>query len=184
MAFEISHCDLVYTFFHPILRDQEGLGSNTTTTGIGSPLGTKTIASRAQMVRQASIYSPTTSGQVKLSIVYKNATLTIMIMHAKNLTSSRSQMPDTYVKTYLLPDANKTTKRKTKVVNRSCHPTFMELIVYHLPFDEVRRRVLQVSIWEYDMVSENQFLGAALIKLAELNLRTEVISWYPLETFN
>lgn len=38
------------------------------------------------------------------------------------------QEPSTYVKVYLLPDAAKVTKRKTKVVRKNCHPSFMEMV--------------------------------------------------------
>ena len=37
LAHEISHADIVYTFFHPLLRDQEGAQSNTIS--ITSPPG-------------------------------------------------------------------------------------------------------------------------------------------------
>lgn len=33
--------------------------------------------------------------------------------------------PNTYVKAYLIPDKSKITKRKTKVVKKSCFPSFM-----------------------------------------------------------
>lgn len=73
--------------------------------------------------------------------------LVIMVMHAKNLHSPRSSSPDCYVKTYLIPDPNKVTKRKTRVVTKSCHPTFMEMIVYHgIALETVQRKILQVCI--------------------------------------
>lgn len=52
-----------------------------------------------------------------------------MVHHAKELPLlAGSQEPSTYVKIYLLPDPSKATKRKTKVVRRNCHPTFMEMV--------------------------------------------------------
>ena len=38
-----------------------------------------------------------------------------------------------YVKLYLIPDPIKTTKRKTKVVNSSFHPTYNEMVRLTLP---------------------------------------------------
>lgn len=42
---------------------------------------------------------------------------------------ANSQEPNTYVKVYLKPDPSKETKRKTKVVKKNCHPSFMELVM-------------------------------------------------------
>lgn len=53
----------------------------------------------------------------------------VMVHHARELPSlAGSQEPSAYVKVYLLPDPTKATKRKTKVVRRNCHPTFMEMV--------------------------------------------------------
>jgi phosphatidylinositol-4-phosphate 3-kinase len=73
--------------------------------------------------------------------------LIIMIIHAKNLQSPRSQTPDCYVKTYLNPDSSKSSKRKTRVIFKSSHPTFMEMIVYNgIPLEKVQQKTLQVLL--------------------------------------
>ncbi|KFM77587.1 Phosphatidylinositol-4-phosphate 3-kinase C2 domain-containing subunit alpha, partial [Stegodyphus mimosarum] len=110
MAKEIAHCDLVYTFFHPLLRDQEGIEQENEA---------RKCSSRSR--RSSSLTE--ISGQIKLSIVHKNNSLFIMVMHAKNLSSPKGTAPDPYVKIYLLPDSLKRTKRKTKIVSKNCHPT-------------------------------------------------------------
>lgn len=52
-----------------------------------------------------------------------------MVHHARGLPlMGNGQEPSTYVKVYLTPDPTKTTKRKTKVVKRNCHPSFMEMV--------------------------------------------------------
>lgn len=52
-----------------------------------------------------------------------------MVHHARSLPMvAGAQEPSTYVKVYLQPDPSKSTKRKTKVVKRNCHPSFMEMV--------------------------------------------------------
>ncbi|KAL2806409.1 phosphatidylinositol 4-phosphate 3-kinase C2 domain-containing subunit alpha isoform 3 [Daubentonia madagascariensis] len=65
---DVAECDLVCTFFHPLLRDEKAEG----------------IARSAD----AGPFSPTPGqigGAVKLSVSYRNGTLFIMVMHIKDL---------------------------------------------------------------------------------------------------
>lgn len=62
-------------------------------------------------------------------MIYERGALSVMIQHARSLPIvANGQEPSTYVKVYLQPDPTKATKRKTKVVRRSCHPSFMEMV--------------------------------------------------------
>lgn len=54
---------------------------------------------------------------------------TFQIHHARSLPlTTGGQEPNTYVKCYLKPDRSKITKRKTKVIRKSCFPSFMETV--------------------------------------------------------
>ena len=77
-----------------------------------------------------------------------------MIQHGRDLTGIESssasvagtmaELPSPYAKTYLLPDMHKITKRKTRVIKKNANPTFMEMLVYRLPLQNVQNRLLQV----------------------------------------
>lgn len=68
-------------------------------------------------------------GQLKLSMIYQKGVFCVMVHHARGLPRlPNNQEPSTYVKVYLQPDLQKTTKRKTKVVKKNCHPSFMEMV--------------------------------------------------------
>lgn len=67
-------------------------------------------------------------GQLQLSFRYRNNAFSVFVHHAKDLAIPDGQEPNAYVKIYLLPDPNKLTKRKTKVVKKSSHPSFMEMV--------------------------------------------------------
>ena len=74
-------------------------------------------------------------GQLKLSIEYRKDILHVMICHAKDLAipDGSKDEPNSYVKVYLRPDVHKATKRKTRVVRKNRHPSFMEMVSSHCP---------------------------------------------------
>lgn len=179
---EISHCDLIYTFFHPILRDQV---TNSTDPSMSlNESSSSTFGHQEYTDQQRNALYLGSNGQVKLSLSYKNASLIIMVMHAKNLAYIEGSLePNCYAKTYLLPDSHKQTKRKTRVVRQSCHPSFMELIVYNIPLANLKRLTLQVSIWHSELVQYKAFMGAALIPLDKIDFSKETTSWYALKNY-
>ncbi|XP_032043896.1 phosphatidylinositol 4-phosphate 3-kinase C2 domain-containing subunit alpha [Aythya fuligula] len=164
---EVSECDLVYTFFHPLLRDDkvEGIDGITRST-------------------DASPSSPTSGkvgGEVKLSISYRNSTLFIMVMHIKDLVTEDGADPNPYVKTYLLPDTHKTSKRKTKISRKTRNPTFNEMLVYSgYSMETLKQRELQLSVLSAESLRENFFLGGITLSLKDFNLSKETVNWYRL----
>lgn len=186
MAEEICHCDLVYTFFHSMLRDTEEENNVNVVKWKNK--------SSSLAVRNSANASRYVQGQLKISIQYTRGELSIMIQHGRDLTGVESssasvagtmaELPSPYAKTYLLPDMHKITKRKTRVIKKNANPTFMEMLVYRLPLQNVQNRLLQVSVWSYDRVQENSFLGAVNIPLESLNLTQENVEWYPLGTLH
>uniref|UniRef100_A0A3B4WUI6 Phosphatidylinositol 4-phosphate 3-kinase C2 domain-containing subunit alpha n=1 Tax=Seriola lalandi dorsalis TaxID=1841481 RepID=A0A3B4WUI6_SERLL len=156
---EVTQCDLIYTFFHPIARDDK-------TDGLDPPL------------------SPTSGrveGEVKLSISYRNSTLFIMVMHIRDLVSEDGTDPNPYVKTYLLPDPHKTSKRKTKISRKTRNPTFNEMLVYSgYSKETLGLRELQLSVLSAESLRENYFLGGITLRLKDFDLSKETVKWYKL----
>ncbi|KAM6172015.1 phosphatidylinositol 4-phosphate 3-kinase C2 domain-containing subunit alpha isoform 2-T2 [Erethizon dorsatum] len=161
---EVAECDLVCTFFHPLLRDEKAEG----------------------MARSAGtgLFSPTpgqVGGAVKLSVSYRNGTLFIMVMHIKDLVTEDGADPNPYVKTYLLPDTHKTSKRKTKISRKTRNPTFNEMLVYSgYSKETLRQRELQLSVLSAESLRENFFLGGITLPLKDFNLSKETVKWYQL----
>ncbi|XP_067655094.1 phosphatidylinositol 4-phosphate 3-kinase C2 domain-containing subunit alpha-like [Haliotis asinina] len=164
---EISECDLVYTFFHTLLRDeQENSSANNISPGIRGP------------VMQTTSNATGVCGEVQLSLQYKKDSLQVLIMHAKDL-SPGPDFPSPYVKTYLLPDPEKQTKQKTKVMKNSAHPTYNEVIEYKMPLEKIQQRVLQVSVWD-QALGQNNLMGSVYLKLRDLDLSKEICRWHQL----
>ncbi len=81
--------------------------------------------------------------------MFRNNTLHVLVQFLENLSlNDAREEPNSYVKVYLSPDPRKLTKRKTKVVRRSCNPTFMEMLEYRVSRDILKCRTLQASVWE------------------------------------
>uniref|UniRef100_A0A3P8QWE7 Phosphatidylinositol 4-phosphate 3-kinase C2 domain-containing subunit alpha n=1 Tax=Astatotilapia calliptera TaxID=8154 RepID=A0A3P8QWE7_ASTCA len=160
---EVTQCDLIYTFFHPIARDD------------------KTEGVDAMAKPPLSPTSGRVEGEVKLSISYRNSTLFIMVMHIRDLVSEDGTDPNPYVKTYLLPDPHKTSKRKTKISRKTRNPTFNEMLVYSgYSKETLGLRELQLSVLSAESLRENYFLGGITLRLKDFDLSNETVKWYKL----
>ncbi|KAH0618864.1 hypothetical protein JD844_018382 [Phrynosoma platyrhinos] len=151
---EVAECDLVYTFFHPLPRDEVAAGTN--------PVPKPADAAWSQPVGKV-------GGEVKLSVSYKNNKLFIMVMHIRGLQPIQDGSdPDPYVKIYLLPDPQKTTKRKTKLVYDG------------IPKGDLHQRELHLSVLSEEGFWENILLGEVIIRLRDLDLTQEKMGWFEL----
>ncbi|XP_029429703.1 phosphatidylinositol 4-phosphate 3-kinase C2 domain-containing subunit beta isoform X2 [Rhinatrema bivittatum] len=168
---EVAECDLVYTFFHLLPRDEKNAGSNST----------PKLPDAAWSLPVGKV-----GGEVKLCISYKNNKLFIMVMHIRDLQHLQDgNDPDPYVKIYLLPDPQKTTKRKTKVARKTCNPTYNEMLVYDgIPKGDLQQREIHLSVLSEEGFWENILLGEVSIKLRDLNLTKEKLCWFQLGSKN
>uniref|UniRef100_A0A8P4KJT8 Phosphatidylinositol-4-phosphate 3-kinase n=1 Tax=Dicentrarchus labrax TaxID=13489 RepID=A0A8P4KJT8_DICLA len=158
---DVAQCDLVYTFFHPLPRDE------TPGTTTSKPLAWSPVVGREL-------------GEVKLSISYKNDKLFIMVMHIRGLVSDGTD-PDPYVKLYLLPDPQKTSKRKTKAARRTCNPTYNEMVVTSLPVcRDLDQRVIHLRVLGDGAFWENTLLGETFIPLKRLVPGQHWVDWHQL----
>ncbi|XP_077994374.1 phosphatidylinositol 4-phosphate 3-kinase C2 domain-containing subunit beta-like [Glandiceps talaboti] len=172
MAPEISECDLVYTFFHPMLRDERDVDMITM------------VKPKESTLERNQPKSGQIGGEVKVSLHYKNGALVIMVKHVKDLIPpTDAGPPDPYVKLYLLPDPSKITKRKTKIARKTLNPTYNEMLIYNVPLNDVMKRTLQITVWNCDYLKENDFMGAVYIPMETINLSQETEKWYKLEAF-
>ncbi|XP_067275097.1 phosphatidylinositol 4-phosphate 3-kinase C2 domain-containing subunit alpha [Pseudorasbora parva] len=164
---EVTQCDLIYTFFHPIARDDKIEGVD--------------VLSKTPDMPPVSPTTGRVEGEVKLSVSYRNSTLFIMVMHIKDLMSNDGADPNPYVKTYLLPDPHKTSKRKTKIARKTRNPTFNEMLVYSgYSKETLKQRELQLSVLSAESLRENCYLGGITLSLKDFDLSGETVKWYKL----
>lgn len=54
-------------------------------------------------------------------------------------------------------------------------------IEYKLSQEVLRQKMLQVTVWDHEVVRENPFLGAVYIRLKDIDFSSTVSNWYRLE---
>ena len=163
---EISNSEILYTFLHSFMRDEQD------------------SVRFADILMQHEIGQPRNrvGGELKLSYQYLDGCLNLLVMHARNLVPRTIQgTADPYVKSYLLPDPNKSTKRKTRVARKNLNPTYNQTLTYTMPLDELQQRVLQITVWDNDAMGVNDYLGGVKIYPATHDLTREITRWYELK---
>ncbi|EJW72796.1 hypothetical protein WUBG_16297, partial [Wuchereria bancrofti] len=112
------------------------------------------------------------TGHIFLRLTYdqQDGDLNVFVGHVRGLKIINGQAPDSYVKTYLRPDPQRSSKRKTHVVKNTQMPTFNEELNYQLLSDtNLVNRALEVSVWNCgSLVGENSVIGFVHIPLRKL----------------
>ena len=115
-------------------------------------------------------------GQLKLSLIFnppkgsnchqQKGSLCVSIKEAKDLPQMDPKgLTDATVRMYLLPKRSLHTKKKTKIIENTCNPTWNENFEFkYLTLDELQtKRVLEVTVWDYDRRGCNDFIGCLRI---------------------
>ncbi|XP_064095355.1 LOW QUALITY PROTEIN: extended synaptotagmin-2-B-like [Macrobrachium nipponense] len=87
-------------------------------------------------------------GRIELSVKYgPRSNLVVVVHQVQGLQKEEDgELPDPYVKLYLLPDRSKDSKRKTDVIKDDCNPKFDERFEYSVSPNELTHRRLEVSV--------------------------------------
>lgn len=67
---------------------------------------------------------------------------------------------------YLLPDKHKLNKQKTSVMRKTCDPKWNHTFIYEdVTNEELIDRCLELTVWDYDKITSNDFLGGVRLSL-------------------
>ncbi|XP_023580088.1 protein piccolo [Octodon degus] len=132
------------------------------------------------------------TGEIQLQINYDLGNLIIHVLQARNLVPrDNNGYSDPFVKVYLLPgrgqvmvvqNASAEHKRRTKYVQKSLNPEWNQTVIYKsISMEQLKKKTLEVTVWDYDRFSSNDFLGEVLIDLSSTSHLDNTPRWYPLK---
>ncbi|NXJ49884.1 PCLO protein, partial [Spizaetus tyrannus] len=125
------------------------------------------------------------TGEIQLQINYDKhlGNLIIHILQARNLAPrDNNGYSDPFVKVYLLPGRGAEYKRRTKYVQKSLNPEWNQTVIYkNISMEQLKKKTLEVTVWDYDRFSSNDFLGEVLIELSSVSQLDNTPRWYPLK---
>ena len=172
-------------------------------------LGSSDRGSLASFGSLASVYSAAGGkgnydiiGEVLFGVYYKENHLVIHVNKARGIAAAnKNGLSDPYVKTYLLPDKHKQTKKKTGIKRKTLNPVFDEIIkvscfkdlysiyfnfpLQHFQYSVKKKELLNtctlwLSVWDWDRFGRNQFLGEVRIPLSTIDLKDTTDHWHSL----
>ncbi|XP_077449624.1 protein piccolo isoform X2 [Stigmatopora argus] len=134
------------------------------------------------------------TGDIQLQIHFDKqlGNLIVHVLQARNLAPrDNNGYSDPFVKVYLLPgrgqvmvvqNASAENKRKSKHAGKSLNPEWNQTVIYkNIHLEQLRKKTLEVSVWDYDKCSSNDFLGEVLIDLSNTAQLDNVPRWLPLK---
>ncbi|XP_067896733.1 synaptotagmin-like protein 5 isoform X2 [Heterodontus francisci] len=153
---------------------------------LGSGLSVTSLNSMMSVYSETGDYGNVNiSGEILLAIIYsyKSGALNITVKECRNLAiaDERKQRTDPYVKTYLLPDKSRQSKRKTKLKSNTINPVYNETLKYVISHTQLETRTLQLSVWHYDRFGRNSFLGEVEIPFDSWDLENRIEEWFLLQ---
>ncbi|XP_033635232.1 synaptotagmin-like protein 4 isoform X5 [Asterias rubens] len=167
--------------------------SQTSVSSLQRKLETSSNLSKGSSVSMTSLYSQAgeenygkyvITGDIRfgLNYNYKTNVFEVKVKACRDLApvDVKKIKSDPYVKTYLLPDKTKASKRKTFVRKGTVNPQFDMTLRYHISQSELETRTLSVTVWNNDAFGRNDFLGEVLVSMDSVKLDDYKLKWHQL----
>ncbi|CAF2509759.1 unnamed protein product [Rotaria sp. Silwood2] len=118
-------------------------------------------------MKQTSQSDPTYGcGKLTFTLFYNQqlTSLVVTILSIDNLPyrdSNTKILPDPYIKVILLPDRRR--KFQTKVSKRTQSPHFNETFQFQITYEELRRRILLLSVYDFGRSTKRKLIGTVKV---------------------
>ncbi|XP_040886268.1 protein piccolo [Toxotes jaculatrix] len=181
----------------PTSTSSSGLPATTSATSSPAQPGSPSVSKKRHSSKTAEgmkTQSHPISGEIQLQIHYDKqlGNLIVHVLQARNLAlRDNNGYSDPFVKVYLLPgrgqvmvvqNASAENKRRSKHAGKSLNPEWNQTVIYkNIHLEQLRKKTLEVSVWDYDKCSSNDFLGEVLIDLSNTAQLDNVPRWLPLK---
>ncbi|XP_075981999.1 extended synaptotagmin-like protein 2 isoform X4 [Anticarsia gemmatalis] len=123
-------------------------------------------------------------GRILLSLRYsmQNQTLFVVVHKIMHIPlKDPANVPDPYVKLYLLPGRSKDSKRKTVVVKDNCMPEYDEQFEWVIPLAELHSRQVEVTVATHKgFLGGSPVIGQVLVHLNQYDFREAKTLWFDL----
>ncbi|XP_050553089.1 regulating synaptic membrane exocytosis protein 2 isoform X17 [Spodoptera frugiperda] len=166
---------------HKVYTDVMG-GCEKPSVLVTSP-GSPDVHSRRRPTRY-NHHNANVAGRIQLKIYFDvSATqLCVTVVSASGLTPRPDGSPRCpYAKLFLLPDKSEKSKRRTKTLANTLEPRWNQNFVYcGIRITDIKRRTLEVTVWDLNRYGPNDFLGEVLLDLDNIVMNHEP-TWYTLK---
>ncbi|XP_022645205.1 regulating synaptic membrane exocytosis protein 1-like isoform X2 [Varroa destructor] len=176
------------TYLPPSSVGGSAMGVGDGISSLSGMAGDVVSASRRRSITSlASLGHEVLAGRIQIKLWYDAAQLQLVVTvvgaadlpprlvatgHSGSPSSMNLAEPrNPYAKLFLLPDRSEKSKRRTKTIADSNEPYWNQTFVYSpLRRSDLMQRALEVTVWDYDRYGANDFLGEAVIDLANINI--------------
>ncbi|XP_038053965.1 uncharacterized protein LOC119726383 [Patiria miniata] len=125
------------------------------------------------------------SGEIQIQLDYDERTgdLSVGILRGRGLAPKDiNGLADPFVKTCLLPGRGPDNKRKTRYVPKTLTPEWNQTVLYRaVRPQELATRILEISVWDFDRFTFNDFMGQILIDLSDQHILDNRPRWFSLQ---
>ncbi|XP_053486415.1 synaptotagmin-like protein 4 isoform X2 [Ictalurus furcatus] len=129
---------------------------------------TGTLGSMMSVYSEAGDYDIVdVSGDIVFSLHYdeRMQSLSVLVKECRGLAYVAKKKCNPYVKSYLLPDKSRQSKKKTAIKRNTINPSYNERLKYSISRSQLMSRTLQLSVWHHDRFGRNAFLGEVEIPM-------------------
>ncbi|ELT91365.1 synaptotagmin 7 [Capitella teleta] len=105
-------------------------------------------------------------GELLLSICYQpsDGRITIVIIKARELKAKDiNGLSDPYVKVWMCHEGKKVEKKKTTIKEKNLNPVFNESFIFNVPYENIRKTTLSISVMDYDRLGRNELIGQVIL---------------------